>query len=147
LIPLFGDPSAPWRSAILVEGGHELASEDRQSRKKQAGAAGEQSWLGWLRQKLAVVGFGSSESVRLFYGVRTPTRKYVQYGDGFEELYNLSADPYELDNKAKDPSYASDVGRLRAVNERLKSWPVTVLGALRPRMGLPRCFERGSGIT
>jgi hypothetical protein len=24
-------------------------------------------------------------------GVRTPTRKYVRYGDGFEELHDLSA--------------------------------------------------------
>jgi hypothetical protein len=40
--------------------------------------------------------------------VRTATRKYVRHDDGFEELYDLVADPYELDNKVKDPRYASE---------------------------------------
>jgi hypothetical protein len=53
--------------------------------------------------------------------VRTATRKYVRYGDGSEELYDLVADPYELDNKAKDPSYASDAAMRRGLHDRLKS--------------------------
>jgi hypothetical protein len=42
-------------------------------------------------------------------------------GDRFEELYDLVADPFELDNKAKDPSYASDAAMLRSLDDRLKS--------------------------
>jgi hypothetical protein len=38
-----------------------------------------------------------------FLAVRTATTKYVRYGGGFEELYDLSTDPYELDNKAGSP--------------------------------------------
>jgi hypothetical protein len=53
--------------------------------------------------------------------VRTPTRKYVQYGDGFEELYDLNADPYELENKASDPAYAGDRDALRKTNAKLKT--------------------------
>ena len=28
------------------------------------------------------------------------TKKYVKYDGGFEELYDLAADPYELENEA-----------------------------------------------
>ena len=35
-----------------------------------------------------------------FTGVRTATRKYVKYDSGFEELFDLQADPHELTNAA-----------------------------------------------
>jgi hypothetical protein len=34
---------------------------------------------------------------------------YVQYGTGEEELYDLAADPYELENKARHPSMRSAI--------------------------------------
>ena len=34
-----------------------------------------------------------------YAGVRTTTRKYVKYDGGFEELFDLAADPHELRNK------------------------------------------------
>jgi arylsulfatase A-like enzyme len=40
-----------------------------------------------------------------FCGVRMPTWMYAVYSDGFEELYNLVKDPYELRNAAgRNPS-------------------------------------------
>lgn len=36
----------------------------------------------------------------------------------FKELYDLVADPYELDNKAKDPAFASDAITLRGLSPR-----------------------------
>ena len=86
LMPILADGAAPWRSAILIEGGNDV--EPPQQR---------------------------------FSAVRTATRKYARHGDGFEELYDLVADPFELDNKAKDPSYASDAAMLRSLDDRLKS--------------------------
>jgi N-acetylglucosamine-6-sulfatase len=56
-----------------------------------------------------------------YAAIRTATRKYVQYEDGFEELYDLVADPYELENKAHDPNYASDLATLQGVHDQLKS--------------------------
>jgi arylsulfatase A-like enzyme len=56
-----------------------------------------------------------------FAGVRTLTRKYVKYDSGMEELFDLSADPYELKNKASDASYGSAVTALRSTLEILKS--------------------------
>ena len=42
-----------------------------------------------------------------FRGVRTPHFVYIVYEDGERELYDLAADPYELDNRAGDPPYAA----------------------------------------
>jgi N-acetylglucosamine-6-sulfatase len=80
LIPILLDGRAPWRSAILIEGG-----------------------------------------AKRYSAVRTATRKYVQYVDGFEELYDLVTDPYELENKAHDPSYVLDIAALRGIHDNLKS--------------------------
>ncbi len=39
--------------------------------------------------------------------------KYIRYGNGFEEFYDLRRDPHELDNLARDPSAMSSVQRSR----------------------------------
>jgi arylsulfatase A-like enzyme len=36
-----------------------------------------------------------------YCGLRTPGWMYTRYDDGFQELYRLSSDPYELRNLAK----------------------------------------------
>ena len=56
-----------------------------------------------------------------YAGVRTTTRKYVKYDGGFEELFDLAADPHELRNKAQDPAYTGDLLTLRSIEDTLKS--------------------------
>lgn len=56
-----------------------------------------------------------------YAGVRTATKKYVRYDGGFEELFDLAADPYELKNVAGDAAYGSELPALRSVHDRLKS--------------------------
>jgi N-acetylglucosamine-6-sulfatase len=56
-----------------------------------------------------------------FQGVRTPTKKYVKYESGVEELFDLNTDPYELKNEASNPSYEGDLTALRGTLELLKS--------------------------
>jgi arylsulfatase A-like enzyme len=86
LSPLFADDGAPWRSAILIEGGNDVSKPSKR-----------------------------------FVAVRTADRKYVRYDDGFEELYDLAADPFELENKAGDGSYANDLASLRGQSDKLKA--------------------------
>jgi arylsulfatase A-like enzyme len=58
-------------------------------------------------------------------GVVTPDYKYVEYGTGEEELYDLSADPYELFNHAGDPAWADLQSQLAAQLAALLAPPVT----------------------
>jgi arylsulfatase A-like enzyme len=59
-----------------------------------------------------------------YRAVRTETMKYVErLGSGEAELYDLVADPYELDNRIGDPSQAGVVADLRARLERLAAPP------------------------
>lgn len=48
-----------------------------------------------------------------YCGYRTKDRLYVRYATGFEELYDYTQDPYELNNVADDPAYAVDKDALR----------------------------------
>ena len=40
-----------------------------------------------------------------YTGLRTPRYMFAVYGDGEQELYDLRADPYQLDNRAGSPEY------------------------------------------
>ena len=57
---------------------------------------------------------------RVYSAVRTRTHKYVEYGNGEEELYDLQADPYELESihESANPALLED---LKARLDALKS--------------------------
>lgn len=42
-----------------------------------------------------------------FWAIRTDQYKYVELNTGEKELYDLIADPYELENRANQPAYAT----------------------------------------
>jgi N-acetylglucosamine-6-sulfatase len=76
----------------------------------------------WRSALLIESPVNSFERVETRYaGVRTPTKKYVKYEGGFEELFDLSADPYELKNEAHDPAHEVDLLALRGILDKLKS--------------------------
>jgi len=50
-----------------------------------------------------------SPNVPSYCALRGENGIYVQYGTGEEELYDLAADPYQLENKASDPGFRSTI--------------------------------------
>lgn len=56
-----------------------------------------------------------------YAGVRADGLKYLVYRNGFEELYDLEADPWELDNAALKPEY--DALRLEMRSRLEAMWP------------------------
>ncbi|MFL5736570.1 MAG: sulfatase-like hydrolase/transferase [Actinomycetota bacterium] len=50
--------------------------------------------------------------VPAYCAVRNSDEIYIKYQDGFEELYDLRTDPYELTNVANDPLYELDKAAL-----------------------------------
>ena len=59
---------------------------------------------------------GNPNVIPQWWGVRTPTAKYVELDTGEREYYDLVADPRELQNRAGHPAYA---GRVAALRDRL----------------------------
>jgi arylsulfatase A-like enzyme len=53
-------------------------------------------------------------------GVRKARYKYIEYTDGFRELYDLQTDPFELQNVAGRAGMASVQQQMRASLERLR---------------------------
>jgi len=58
-----------------------------------------------------------------FYGIRVPGWKYVEYFKGDAELYDLTTDPYELQNLANRPEYQSKQAELAHQLQLLKQGP------------------------
>jgi arylsulfatase A-like enzyme len=58
-----------------------------------------------------------------FCGIRSTGFMYARYTGGFEELYNLKTDPYELRNIAREPSQAGEIAHMRLLTKRECSPP------------------------
>jgi arylsulfatase A-like enzyme len=73
---------------------------------------------GW-RSAILLEGF-VGKGDRVFGAVKSETHKYVEYGNGEKELYDLQADPYELENvyETADASLVEDLdARLEALRD------------------------------
>jgi N-acetylglucosamine-6-sulfatase len=101
------EPSSPWRSSVLLE---------KLSQESQEDSSEEENGKGKGKGK-AKTGPDDSPS---FEAVRTGTHKYVEYENGEIELYDLEADPYELESlhESADTALVED---LKARLEALKN--------------------------
>lgn len=63
---------------------------------------------------------GQGASIPHWDGVRVPGYTYVEYEPGARELYDLTTDPWQLDNHAGDPAYAEVQRTLADLTEQLR---------------------------
>jgi arylsulfatase A-like enzyme len=69
---------------------------------------------------------GGTNIIPHFDGVRVPGYSYADYGldesgGAVRELYDLEADPYQLENKADDPAYVATMDALAGIVARLET--------------------------
>jgi arylsulfatase A-like enzyme len=60
-----------------------------------------------LGRGILLEGRPSTNPATYFEGIRTPSYKYVEFQGGVRELYDLANDPFELENQAKNPQFAT----------------------------------------
>ena len=65
-----------------------------------------------VREDVPIEG-AAAYGVPSYCGVRSDLWKYIAYATGEEELYDLRADPYELENRAGDRRLAGELGPFR----------------------------------
>ena len=96
LVPLLHGESLPesWRKAYLVE--HYAMKE------KDEGIEPELVMVEYsdFPDASGIPSPDQDELVKAYAALVTAHYKYVEYADGFRELYDLQADPYELENQA-----------------------------------------------
>jgi N-acetylglucosamine-6-sulfatase len=118
LAPLLsGEKPASWRSAVLleklpVEKGSGDGGKDKGKGKAGKGKEGKTGAGG--------VPKSGSGNPGAFRAVRTESHKYVEHENGEKELYDLEADPYELENvyETSDASLIEDLKtRLEALRD------------------------------
>ncbi|MGH9921163.1 MAG: sulfatase family protein [Nitrososphaerales archaeon] len=67
----------------------------------------------WRNEILLEAFLGKKTDAANYAAIRTMQWKYVEYASGEKELYDLSNDPYELDNLALDERYATLINELK----------------------------------
>ena len=55
------------------------------------------------------------------WGLRTATHKYIEYPDGYIQMFDLASDPWELTNLASDRAEAPLIADLHARLTRLRT--------------------------
>ncbi len=94
LVPVLEDPATSWERDFVIESGPNPESEDVEE---------------------------SDHAEESFVGVRTDRYLYVEYGSGDLELYDVVADPYQLESRHADASFASVLAGLAGLLDDLES--------------------------
>lgn len=104
-----GEPDAERPDAVLLLG----CRTSRLESTTQADEEGSERYPcgGYIRDRRDM-GFA--------WGLRTATHKYVEYNDGYIQLFDLRSDPYELRNLGADPAQQGLIEELSAKLSRLR---------------------------
>jgi len=109
-------PVADWRDAFLLEHGVPDTEDgsDISGVNEPADPSGAPA---------------GNRGIPQFNGVRTRTHTYIEYATGERELYDLAADPYQLENSVR----SADPALVRALADRLHQLARCSGAACRPR--------------
>ncbi len=116
-----GEEPSSWRSSILLEKlPREKDSSEEEKAKGKDKDRGEDKAKDKGKTDPGGVPLGGPDGKLAYQAVRTETHKYVEYENGDIELYDLEADPYELESlhESADPSLLED---LKAKLDALRS--------------------------
>ena len=100
LVPYLLDPSLRTRRPLLFESFVETADVEAQGGQPLAGRAGTSSRARGANEAGASIVAPPKD----YEGIRLGPYKYIEWPDGEKELYDINKDPYELNNKARDPN-------------------------------------------
>jgi N-acetylglucosamine-6-sulfatase len=126
LAPLVrGEDPPSWRSAILLDAlpalplvSKSTSSEDgeedgggKEESEGDGGGTDKEKENCKKESSIKCRAMGTPSPFLKYKAVRTETHKYVEYETGEKELYDLEADPYELDSihESADPSLLEDL--------------------------------------
>jgi N-acetylglucosamine-6-sulfatase len=73
------------------------------------------------RSEIFLEELGTASTTTTFQAVRNSQYIYIEYANGDRELYDLLADPYQLQNVYADPNYASVLPVMQALLTNLKN--------------------------
>ena len=86
-------------------------------------------------------------AAQVFQAIRTPRYKYIEYGNGDRELYDLAADPNELQSRHADPALAAlraELARRLAALRRCAGAACNLGPRAAPRV---RCSGRRASVS
>jgi arylsulfatase A-like enzyme len=118
LVPYLLDPALRTRRPLLFESFVETNDVEAQGGQPLAARASAGAARG---ARSGEAGASIIAPPKDYEGIRLGPYKYIAWPDGEKELYDINKDPFELNNKARDPNFAPIKGFLHRELERLET--------------------------
>jgi len=116
LVPYMLDPGLRSRRPILFESFVETNDVEANGQLTAARAQARASASGGPKATASLVA-----PPKDYEGIRLGPYKYIEWPDGSKELYDITKDPNELNNKVRDPNFFPIRGFLHSELERLET--------------------------
>jgi len=135
LVPYMREPSLRSRRPLLFESfvqTDDVEQDGQATTTSPETSAGERAAAGPARGKLGIAGADARRSTdatahasvvappKNYYGIRLGPYKYIEWPDGEKELYDITKDPYELNNVVRNPNFFPVRAFLHKELERLE---------------------------
>jgi arylsulfatase A-like enzyme len=139
LFPFAADPSLQNRRPVLFESYVETNDVDEDGGQAQSTSNSDADDQKVTDSRLGVQAHASIVAPpKNYYGIVLGPYKYIEWPDGEKELYDLATDPYELDNRVRDPNFFPVRAFLHKELERLETCSGKTCRELSPPLPLTR---------